>query len=49
MSGLGLDVVSVIGTLRGLTVGFLLLWHSVVCTVESLSFISLPFYISICT
>ena len=38
MSGLGPDVVSVIGTLRGLTVGFLLLWHSVVCTVESLSF-----------
>ena len=32
----------------GLTVGFLLLLYSVVCTVESLSFFLSPFYTSIC-
>ena len=37
MRGFGPDVVSVVGPTRGLTIGYLLYWYLVVCTVESLS------------
>ena len=32
---------------RGLPVGFVLLWYSVLCTVESLSLLYLLFYIDL--
>ena len=43
MRGLGPNVVSVVGPYRGLTVEFLLLWYSVVSTVESLPLFYLLF------